>query len=186
MLRHTGYLVYNHLGVDGRMSQTKFNRFLNSFDRMLSQQLQDADIEAIFLLENHYSSTMYGNGYTAAMLDADDPEIGGIQNILLNLAEIIKDIERHKYIEGVFIWHLYSNNWNVRCEIAHLLLKDYRHFIPERLQNCMPAQFVDEIPSIIYRHVSSDSVLQQISFYNKKSLDIETLLNEKTCNRQTN
>jgi len=44
MLCQTVYLVDNHLGVDGRMSQTKFNRFLNPFGRMLSQQLQDADI----------------------------------------------------------------------------------------------------------------------------------------------
>ena len=152
-----------------------YTRALNA-----SWMLTDPLIEAIFLLENYYSSTMYGTGYTAAMLDADDPETGGIQNVLSNLAEIIKDIERQKYIEGVFIWHLYSNNWDVRCEIARILLQDYRNFIPEKLQKCIPGQLVDEIPLIIYRHVSSDSVLQQISFYNEKSLNIGTLFNEET------
>ena len=130
--------------------------------------LTDPLAEAIFLLENNYRSTRYGTGYTAAILDADDTSIGGVRSVLTGLAESIKDIERQKYIQGVFAWHLYSGDWNLQCEIVRILLEDYRPFIPERLCQCAPAHLVDEIPSIMWRHISSDSVLQQISFCNGK------------------
>ena len=130
--------------------------------------LTDPLAEAIFLLENNYCSTRYGTGYTAAILDADDASVGGIRSVLTGLAESIKDIERQKYIQGVFAWHLYSGDWNVQCEIVRILLEDYQPFIPERLFQCAPAHLVDEIPSIMWRHISSDSVLQQISFCNGK------------------
>ena len=126
--------------------------------------LTDPLAEAIFLLENNYRSAKYGAGYTAAILDADDASAGGIRSVLTGLAESIKDIERAKYIQGVFARHLYGGDWNVQCEIVRILLEDYQSFIPERLCQCAPAHLVDEIPSIIWRHISSDSVLQQISF----------------------
>lgn len=144
-----------------------------------SWKLTDPLVEAIFLLENHYNSTMYGEGYTAAILDADDAEAGGIRIVLTNLAESIKDIERRKYINGVFTWHLYSNDWDIRCEIARLLLEEHRQFIPERLQKCSPAQLVKEIPSIMYRHICSDSILQQVSFSNETPFITESLFDKE-------
>jgi len=145
-----------------------------------SWMLTDPLTEAVFLLENHYHSTRYGVGYTAAILDADDAAEGGIRTVLTCLAESIKDIERQKYINGVFTWHLYGGDWNLRCEIARILLEDCRPFIPERLCKCAPAQLVDEIPSIMYRHICSDSVLQQISFCNKKPSIVKSLLDCET------
>ena len=144
-----------------------------------SWMLTEPLVEAIFLLENHYHSTMYGDGYTAAILDADDASAGGIQTVLTVLAESIKEIERQKYISGVFTWHLYVCSWELRCEIARLLLEDYRQFIPERLHKYNPALLVDEIPSIMYRHICSNSALQQISFCNEKPLTAEVLFDGK-------
>ena len=139
--------------------------------------LTDPLAEAIFLLENHYQSVVYGLGYMAAILDADDVREGSIQTVLTGLAESIKDIERRKYVNGVFTWHLLGCDWNLRCEIARILLEDYQPFIPERLRKCGPAQLVDEIPSIMYRHICSESTLQQISFSNEKPLTAENLFN---------
>ena len=47
--------------------------------------------QAINLLEKHYSST-YGRGYTAAVLNTSETCEGGIDVVLNQLAEIIKDI----------------------------------------------------------------------------------------------
>ncbi|MFC1761018.1 hypothetical protein ACFL6U_02935 [Planctomycetota bacterium] len=130
--------------------------------------LTDPLAEAIFLLENHYRSDRYGTGYTAAILDADDASVGSIRSVLTGLAEAIKDIEREKYIQGVFARYLYGGDWFLRCEIVRILLDDYQPFIPEQLSQCAPAYLVDEIPSILCRYISSDSVLQQISFCHEK------------------
>ncbi len=141
-----------------------------------SWMIADPLAEAILLLDRHYHSVIYGAGYAAAVLDADDAAAGGIQTVLAGLAESIKDAEREKYIRGVFTWHLRSAQWSMRCEIARILLEDYGPFLPERLRKCAPAQLVDVIPSILQGFICSDSALQQISFCTKGPLTAETLL----------
>jgi hypothetical protein len=136
------------------------------YDKALgaSWMFTDPLAEALWLLENGYESAVYGTGYVAALLDANDPAEGGIQTVLTGLAELIKDIERQKYIKAVFARYLHGCNWALRCEIARVLLEDYRPFLPERLGKCAPAQLADEIPSLILMLISSDSVLHQMAF----------------------
>ena len=144
-----------------------------------SLMLTDPLAEAIFMLTNYYQSVEYGTGYEAAILDANDPAQGGIWTTLTGMAEAIKNIERKKYIEAVFVWHLHSCSWELLCEIARLLLEDYRPFIPAQLGKCVPAQLIDEIQSIMYENICSDFTLQQISSCNEKHLTAETLLDSE-------
>lgn len=142
-----------------------------------SWMLTDPLAEALWLLENGYESAVYGTGYVAALLDANDPAEGGIQTVLTGLAELIKDIERQKYIRAVFARYLHGCSWALRCEIAQVLLEDYRAFLPERLGKCAPAQLADEIPSLLLMLLSTNSILQQIAFPSEGSMTIETSLN---------
>jgi hypothetical protein len=112
---------------------------------------------------------MYGTGYVAALLDANDPTEGGIQTVLTGLSESIKEIERQKYTKAIFTQFLHGCSWYQLCEIARILLEDYQAIIPERLAKCYPAQLVDEIPSLISMFISGDSFLQQITFSSEKS-----------------
>lgn len=159
-----------------------FNKIVADFVQQIyekalkaSWMLTDPLAEAIFLLENYYRSPAYGPGYAAAVLHANDAAEGGVQAVLAGLAESIKNIERKKYIDGVFTWHLHSCSWELQCEIARLLLEDYKPYIPPLLCKCVPAQLVDEIPSIMYRYICGDFTLQQISLCNEKHLTAETL-----------
>ena len=117
--------------------------------------------EAISLLENLYQSA-HGSGYTAAAMDANDSTQGGIDMVLVRLAEIIKDIERQKYVKAVFVVNINPSDWYLKCEIVDILLEDYKPFLPEHLSQCKPWELVDEIPSIMYGCICSDSALQQI------------------------
>ena len=139
--------------------------------------LTDPLAEAISLLDRYYQSAVYNTGYVAALLDANDAAEGGIQTVLTSLAESVKDIERQKYIAAVFTWHLRRNSWPLQCEIARILLEDCQAFVPERLAGCVPAQIVDEIPSLIHMFICSDAALQQIAFSNDGSFATESLLN---------
>jgi hypothetical protein len=125
--------------------------------------LADPLAEAIWLLEAGYQSAIYGTGYTAALLDANDPAEGGIQTVLTGMAESIKGIKQQEYTMAVFARYLHGCSWHLRCEIARVLLEDYRAFLPERLGNCDPAQLADEISSLISMIISSDSVLHQMA-----------------------
>jgi hypothetical protein len=149
----------------------EFHRIIADFveqvyDRALtaSWMLTDPLAEAIWLLETGYQSAVYGTGYIAALLDANDPAEGGIQTVLTSLAESIKGIKRQEYTRAVFIRYLHGASWHLRCEIARALLEDFRAFAPERLGKCAPAQLADEIPSLILMLISSDSVLHQMAF----------------------
>jgi len=134
------------------------------YDRALaaSWTMTDPLAEALWILEYHYGSPVYGGGYAAAFLDANDPEAGGIQTVVMGLAESIKGIERHNYTQAVFTRHLHRCSWRLRCEIVRALLEDCQAFIPERLAKCVPAQLVDEIPSLVSMSISSDAALRQI------------------------
>jgi hypothetical protein len=152
------------------ISHKEFHQIVARFvrevhDRALaaSWTLTDPLAKALSILENNYQSAVYGTSYVAALLDANDPAEGGIQTVLTNLTETIKDMERNHYTRSVFAWHLNGCSWKLRCEIARVLLKDYRAFIPERLGNCTPAQLVDAIPSLISMSMASDSILRQIA-----------------------
>lgn len=134
-----------------------------------SWTLTDPLDEAILLLENGYRSTLYGPGYTGAILHANDSAGGGIQTVLTGLAEAIKNIEQQKYINGVLTWHLHGCSWELLCEIAQILLEDYGPFVPPQLHRCVPAQLVDVIPEILYGYMSSDLTLQRISFHSQES-----------------
>ena len=131
--------------------------------------------QAINLLEKHYSST-YGRGYTAAVLDAGETCEGGIDVVLNQLAEVIKDIERSKHIKAVFAVNIDLTDWHLKCEIVSILLDEYKSFLPEHLLRCKPWELVNEIPTIIYKYICSESALQQVFSCPEKSLTAENLL----------
>jgi len=129
-------------------------------------ELADPLAAALTLLEDHYQSAVYGPGYVAALLDANDT---GIEVVLACLAESIKEIEQHKYLQSVCAWHLNGADWNLRCRIAGLLQQKYRPFIPDRLAACPPEQLADQIPALIWQFIGSDAVLEQIAFSAEKT-----------------
>ncbi len=118
----------------------------------------------IALLDEYYQGP-YGNGYIAAALEANDLEEGGVDAVLNRLAEIIKDLERLKHIKAVFTVNIDPSDWHLKCEIVGILLQDYKPFLPERLSARKPWELVDEISSIMYRYICSDSALQEILSY---------------------
>jgi hypothetical protein len=151
------------------------------YDRALKVSLTPTDplAKAISLLDQYYQSAQYGTGYIAARLDAEHTTGDGLQTVLRSLAESIKDIEKQKYINGVFISHLPSNEWYLQCEIARILLQDYGAFMTEQLRRCAPAQIVGQLPAIMHNCLYNDSVLQQISFQEERHLTGEILLNRQ-------
>ena len=117
--------------------------------------------QTIALLEEHYNST-YGHGYTAAILDAGDIEEGGVDTVLGQLAEIIKDTERSKHINAVFSVNIDPADWHLKCEIVNVLLEDYRQFLPQHLLECKPWELAGQIPAIMYRYICSESTLEEL------------------------
>ena len=178
------YMVTEQFVCEAKLpvSHKAFKRIVADFVQQIYQKalnapwmLTDPCAEAIFLLEKYYQSPAYGPGYDAAFMNANDAAEGSIQTVLTGLAESIKNLERQKYIDGVLTWYLHSCTWEVLCEIAQIMLEDYRLFLPPLLSKCVPAQLVDKIPTIMYMYIASDLTLQQNSLCNEKLPTGETL-----------
>ena len=157
--------------VDRPLGHTAFNRTIarlveQVYERGLRSPLSLIDplAEAISLLDGSYQSGVYGPGYVAALLDANDEAEEGVRSVVVALGEVIKDRERSKYIQCVFASHLPMGDWPLRCEIVSTLLKDYQAVIPERLRQCAPAQLVEQIPAILNGYIRAGSVLRNLSF----------------------
>jgi len=157
--------------VDRPMGHTAFNATIARFVEQVYRSglrsptsLIDPLAEAISLLGDNYQSGTYGPGYVAAMLDANDEAEEGVRSVVVALGESIKDRERSKYVRSVFASHLPMGDWHLRCEIARILLEDYKDVIPDRLRQCAPAQLVEQIPSILYGYIRAGSVLRNLSF----------------------
>ena len=141
-----------------------------------SWMLTDPLGEAILLLENGYRSFLYGPGYTGAMLHTNDTEKGGIEAVLTGLAGAIIAVERQKYIDGVLTWYLHGCSWDLQCEIAHVVVEDYKPFIPPQLFERAPAELVDAIPDIMQSYIDSHFSLRGFSFSSRDPLAIEAML----------
>ncbi len=152
--------------VEYPVTHKDFHRIIADFVQQIYEKalkaswtLTDPLDEAILLLENGYRSFLYGPGYTGAMLHTNDTEKGGIETVLTGLAGAIIAVERQKYIDGVLTWHLHGCSWDMQCEIAQVVVEDYKPFIPPQLHERVPAQLVEVIPDIMQRCIDSHFVL---------------------------
>jgi hypothetical protein len=162
------------------IDQKTFNRIMTQVVEQIHRALRlpmtltDPLAKAINLLEEGYESGTYGRGYVPALLDANDEVAEGLPGVVRSLGELIKDHEKRLYINSVFAFHLPLGDWRLLCEIAKTLLADYRAFLPEALARCAPAQLVDQIPSLLWAGLHTDSVLRNLSVGAAESIPAET------------
>ena len=114
----------------------------------------------ISLLDRYYQGN-YSNGHTAAILDAINGGSDDVKIVLHRIAEIIKTVERKKYINGIFKSSIDISDWYLRCRIVEYLLSKYKSHMAPALYKCHPSQLVDEIPCLLSNIISSTSTLQQ-------------------------
>ncbi|MBC8469721.1 MAG: hypothetical protein H8D56_09645 [Planctomycetes bacterium] len=120
----------------------------------------DTLAHTISLLDRYYQGN-YSNGYTAAILDAINGGPDDVKIVLHRIAEIIKTVERERYISGIFKSSIDISDWHLRCRIVKYLLSKYKSHLTPALYKCHPSQLVDEIPYILSIIISSTSTLQQ-------------------------
>jgi len=117
-----------------------------------------ARAEAIELLDNGYRNATDFN-YEAALLDAILSPSNGIDSVLAQLAETIKERERRRYRLLVLVRDLEPLAWPAKRAVAERLLSWLRPVLPLELANRQPAQLVNEILDLITRHIQTDSLL---------------------------
>jgi len=143
------------LQVVGRFAQHLYSQGL-PVPRGLSDS--QARAEAIELLTHGYRNAT-DFGYEAALLDAILSPSNGLDSVLAQLAENIKERERRRYVRFVLVRDLEPLEWSRKCAVAERLLSRMRPVLPPEIANRPPAQLIDEIPNLITKQVQTNSLL---------------------------
>lgn len=152
------------MGQEGHPSGAfaEFTRRVYTDGLKAAWHVVNAAATSLRLLEDHYQG-LWSDGYCAAVLDATNSAMGGVCFVLAQLAEIIKNKERQEYVQAVFLRQINPCDWQLRCEIARVLLDRYGPMLVPPLQKCPPSQLVEEIPALATAIVSSKNTADRIT-----------------------
>jgi hypothetical protein len=109
--------------------------------------------EALFIVENGYRSAD-DRGFDAAYLDATDTEINGIENVLQQMANDIKEKARTRHIKWVYATRLNPLDWKIQCSITRTLLQQEKQYIPPDILACHPDQLTSCIANLVESLIS--------------------------------
>ena len=121
----------------------------------------EALIQAIWILEKYYKG-YETTGYDGALYDTTKNSSDGLEIVLERFIEIIKTIERNKYITQTFQSLLDPSDWNLRYEITIELLNRFDRYCSPELKNLEPIQLVSHLEELIINIVATTQVMRSI------------------------
>ncbi|PKN62634.1 MAG: hypothetical protein CVU57_23585 [Deltaproteobacteria bacterium HGW-Deltaproteobacteria-15] len=113
--------------------------------------------EAVFLLEKYYKG-VHTRGYDGAWMDASSSEGEGIGQVLFQLANTMKQIERDKYIKWVLLSNIDQHDWKMKVRLVSKYLQRYGEDLPPQLAGMDPFQLIESLPGLIDTVLSADFI----------------------------
>lgn len=156
-----------HFEIEIPLSHCAFNRVIAAFIRhifregmRLPRDLSESTClsTAIDLLNCYYRG-INSTGYDGALLDAIHNDFESIEQILGQLAEAVKRVEREKYIEGVFTSHINHCDWYIKHALVMIYLQRYSKILPPWLQAIDPARLVESYRDLLITYGSVTDVV---------------------------
>ena len=143
--------------MEGTMTQAIFNKVIADFvkllygkairyPRMLSDQ--EAIAEAIQLLTRYTDAEgpdRYGAILSIVLVGGSEE----LKKMPLQLSEIIKEVERRKYIQWVITCHFRNLEWKRQCYIVESYMESISQNLPAELQRLKPEQLVEYFEDLI-------------------------------------
>ena len=118
-----------------------------------------ARTEALSIIEKCYWHCTEDIRLDAAYLDAADNETAGIEYVLEQMANYIKEKARERHIKWVFATRLRCLDWKTQCSIAKALINQQRPYIPSDLLACQPEQFTHCLDDLMNSFIEINSKL---------------------------
>jgi RNA binding exosome subunit len=122
--------------------------------------LERAQAKALYLLEQGYQGT-YGNGFEGALRDARKHGKEGVRAVLVALAEIIKEVQRQRYVYWVLKTRIDRLPWYVKRDLTSLILEQWGAFLGEDLVRQPVEELMAGCAEIIYAYAASNDALRQ-------------------------
>jgi hypothetical protein len=115
--------------------------------------------KALSIIEKSYFHVSEDIRLDSAFLDAADDENGGIENVLEQIANYIKENTRQTYIEWIFTTRLRCLEWKIQCSIARALLEREKLYIPSDLLARHPDQLTHDLDDLMKLFLDVNSKL---------------------------
>lgn len=96
--------------------------------------------KALSIIEKCYWHCSDDSRFDAAYLDATDNETTGIEYVLEQMANYIKEKARERHVKWVLATRLTCLDWKIQCSIARTLMHQEKQYIPPDLLTCHPDQ----------------------------------------------
>ena len=130
-------------------------RFGPRVTKTLSER--QARSEALQIIDNCYWHCSKDIRLDTAYLDAADKETAGIQIVLQQMANHIKEKTREIHIIWVFRTRFKSLDWQDQCLITKAFINREKPFIPAGLLNCHPDQLTHDLDDLMRLIIEANS-----------------------------
>ena len=132
-------------------------RFGPGVRKILSET--QARSEALSIIEKCYYHCSDDIRLDTAYLDATDNETTGIEYVLEQMANYIKEKARERHIKWVFATRLTCLDWKIQCSITRVLLDREKQYIPSELLAFRPDQLTHYLNDLMASFIDTNSKL---------------------------
>jgi hypothetical protein len=115
--------------------------------------------KALSIIEKCYFHLSEDIRLDAAYLDAADNETAGIEYVLEQMANYIKDKARKAHVEWVFMTRLRCLDWKIQCSITKEFIHREKPYLPSDLLTRHPHQLTHDLDDLMKLFVDVDSKL---------------------------
>lgn len=146
------------INMEESLTHTVFNRVVAGFvQRIYGDALRfprrfstdEALAEGIDLLSRYSAAEgpdRYGSIVGLVLTGTPDD----LKDVLMQLAEIIKDIERRKYVRCVFVCHFRNLAWKSQCRIVAAYRERTSQYMTAEVLRLKPEQLVEYFEDLIH------------------------------------
>lgn len=138
---------------------THLYRFGPGVSKILTES--QARSEAMHIIENCYWQCSKDIRLDTAYLDAADNETAGIQNVLQQMANHIKEKAHTRHIKWVYATRLNPLDWKTQCLIVRTLMQQEKQYIPSDLLSCHPEQLANYLDDLMEQLISVNNIVQK-------------------------
>lgn len=111
--------------------------------------MNQAQAEAISLLEQSYRSPNGARGYSAALVTIQVHGMQGVMSILEHMVATIISRERQKYFDSVMEKRFACLDWQAKCQVVEVIMERFSHLFDPAIAESPPGRFANSYADLL-------------------------------------
>lgn len=153
--------ITSHQEFNGEIAHFIQHIYLRGITKPITLDNRKALTEAIYLLDSNYESSGAA-GYDAAYLEVVDESGKGLDYVLTQLAETVKNLEAQKWINAFYLQNINPIDKRKHFEIIKYLFEKYPEYFPDNIKVGNPIRFCKHYRELIATVLQSESFIRHL------------------------